>query len=60
VAADYYLRIAFVLFAPSKKHCECRCKCMSTSYAYMLKFMVAMAAIALLALSVMPGFALIG
>lgn len=60
VAAVYYLRIAFVLFAPSKKHCECRCKCMSTSYAYMLKFMVAMAAIALLALSVMPGFALIG
>ena len=60
VAAVYYLRIAFVLFAPSKKHCECRCKCMSTSYAYMLKFMVAMAAIALLALSVIPGFALIG
>ena len=60
VAAVYYLRIAFVLFAPSKKHCECRCKCMSTSYAYMLKFMVSMAAIALLALSVMPGFALIG
>ena len=60
VAAVYYLRIAFVLFAPSKKHCECRCKCMSSSYAYMLKFMVAMAAIALLALSVMPGFALIG
>lgn len=60
VAAVYYLRIAFVLFAPNKKHCECRCKCMSSSYAYMLKFMVAMAAIALLALSVMPGFALIG
>ena len=60
VAAVYYLRIAFVLFAPRKKQCECKCSCMSSSYAYMLKFMVAVAAIALLALSVVPGFALIG
>lgn len=62
VAAVYYLRIAFVLFAPRKKQCECKCKCscMPSSYSYMLKFMVAVAAIALLALSVMPGFALIG
>ena len=60
VAAVYYLRIAFVLFAPRKKQCECKCNCMSSSYSYMLKFMVAVAAIALLALSVVPGFALIG
>lgn len=60
VAAVYYLRIAFVLFAPRKKQCECKCSCMSSSYSYMLKFMVAVAAIALLALSVVPGFALIG
>lgn len=60
VAAVYYLRIAFVLFAPNKKQCECKCSCMQPSYSYMLKFMVAVAAIALLALSVVPGFALIG
>ena len=60
VAAVYYLRIAFVLFAPRKKQCECKCNCMSSSYSYMLKFTVAVAAIALLALSVVPGFALIG
>lgn len=60
VAAVYYLRIAFVLFAPRKRQCECKCNCMSSSYSYMLKFMVAVAAIALLALSVVPGFALIG
>lgn len=60
VAAVYYLRIAFVLFAPRKKQCECKCSCMSSSYSYMLKFTVAVAAIALLALSVVPGFALIG
>ena len=60
VAAVYYLRIAFVLFAPLKKQCECKCSCMPSSYSYMLKFMVAVAAIALLALSVVPGFALIG
>jgi NADH-quinone oxidoreductase subunit N len=60
VAAVYYLRIAFVLFAPRKKQSECKCGCMSSSYAYMLKFMVAVAAIALLALSIVPGFALIG
>ena len=60
VAAVYYLRIAFVLFAPNKKPCECKCSCMPPSYSYMLKFMVAVAAIALLALSVVPGFALIG
>ena len=60
VAAVYYLRVAFVLFAPRKKQCECKCSCMSSSYGYMLKFMVAVAAITLLALSVVPGFALIG
>ena len=60
VAAVYYLRIAFVLFAPRKKQCECKCACAYSPYGYMLKFMVSVAAIALLALSLVPGFALIG
>ncbi|MBR4784342.1 MAG: NADH-quinone oxidoreductase subunit N [Fibrobacter sp.] len=60
VAAVYYLRIAFVLFAPRKKQCECKCACAYSPYGYMLKFMVSVAAIALLALSLVPGLALIG
>ena len=60
VAAVYYLRIAYVLFAPRKKQCECKCACTYSPYGYMLKFMVSVAALALLALSLVPGFALIG
>ena len=61
VAAVYYLRVAYVLFAPSKCECECKCCCKTDRfYGYMLKFMVSIAALALLAMSVLPRFALLG
>lgn len=59
VAAVYYLRIAFVLFAPVKLENDgpfCRC---SPCFGYMLKFAIAVAALVLLAISVIPRFALI-
>lgn len=60
VAAVYYLRIAYVLFAPRKAECECKCCCKtSPNFGYMLKFTVALAALALIALSVVPGWALV-
>ncbi len=60
LAAVYYLRIAFVLFAPSKPDCEKKCCCpCSAPFSYLLKFSVAVAALALLAVGVMPGWALI-
>ena len=59
IAAVYYLRIAYVLFAPSK--CECSCCCEnSAKFSYLLKFAVAVAALALIAVGVFPNFALIG
>ncbi|MCQ2055060.1 MAG: NADH-quinone oxidoreductase subunit N [Fibrobacter sp.] len=62
VAAVYYLRVAYVLFAPRKCECEekCCCKCTSSAFGYLLKFSVAMAALVLLAVSIFPGVALIG
>ena len=61
VAAVYYLRVAYVLFAPKKSECECKCCCRpDPHFGYMLKFMVSIAALALLAMSVLPGFALLG
>lgn len=59
VAAVYYLRIAFVLFAPVKPEQDGQfCKC-SASYGYMLKFAIAVSALVLLAISVVPRFALV-
>lgn len=61
VAAVYYLRIAYVLFAPRKSECECKCCCQTNPhYGYMLKFMVSLAALALLAMSVLPSAVLFG
>ena len=60
VAAVYYLRIAYVLFAPAKKSCECQCKCSeNVVFGYMLKFTVTAAAIALLVVGVFPSLALL-
>ncbi|MCQ2092404.1 MAG: NADH-quinone oxidoreductase subunit N [Fibrobacter sp.] len=60
VAAVYYLRIAFVLFAPAKCESEIKCCCsQSAPYSYLLKFGVAVAAIALLVIGVLPKLALI-
>ena len=61
VAAVYYLRVAYVLFMPAKAECECKCSCKDrATFGYMLKFTVSVAALVLLALSLVPGFALIG
>lgn len=62
VAAAYYLRIAYVLFAPAKKTCECKCQCPCADnavFGYMLKFTVAAAAVALLVVGVFPSLALL-
>ena len=62
VAAVFYLRIAFVLFMPLKnKEAECTC-CHTNSapFGYLLKFSVTVAALVLLAMGVLPNFALIG
>lgn len=62
VAAAYYLRIAYVLFAPAKKTCECECSCKCADnavFGYMLKFTVAAAAVALLVMGVFPSLALL-
>ena len=59
VAAVYYLRVAFVLFAPAKCESEIKCCCaQSAPFSYLLKFGVAVAAVVLLVLGVMPGIAL--
>jgi len=60
VAAVYYLRIAYVLFAPAKEQCECQCCKANSCYVYLLRFAVATSAIVLLVLSVRPALALIG
>ena len=61
VAAVYYLRIACVLFAPAKESSCCGHSCkVSVAYVYLLRFAVAVAAIALLVISVHPAYALIG
>lgn len=57
VAAVYYLRIAYVLFAPacSKNECCCCCKEKPTvSASWILKAGIAIAAVAMLVLSVKP------
>ena len=63
VAAVYYLRIAFVLFAPRKdggECCECGAKdCSMATFGYMLKFTVAIAALVLLVLGIMPSLAML-
>ena len=63
VAAVYYLRIAFVLFAPRKdggECCECGAKDWSmATFGYMLKFTVAIAALVLLVLGIMPSLAML-
>lgn len=60
VAAVFYLRIAFVLFMPSKAECECKCCCgKNTSFAYLLRFGVTLAAIALIVIGIFPKLALI-
>ena len=68
VAAVYYLRIAYVLFAPKKDEGEVKCCCgegkccgkFEATYVYLLRFAVAVAAITLLVISVYPSLALIG
>lgn len=64
VAAVYYLRIAYVLFAPAKddKCCGGDHICCKADYAYvyLLRFAVAVSAIALLVISARPALALIG
>jgi NADH-quinone oxidoreductase subunit N len=61
VAAVYYLRIACVLFAPAKDNACCGHGCkVNVAYVYLLRFAVAVAAIALLVISVHPAYALIG
>jgi NADH-quinone oxidoreductase subunit N len=64
VAAVYYLRIAYVLFAPAKddKCCGGDHICCKANYAYvyLLRFAVAVSAIALLVISARPALALIG
>jgi NADH-quinone oxidoreductase subunit N len=62
VAAVYYLRIAYVLFMPVKAEGECKCCCCKSqaAFTYMLKFAVAISAIALIAMSMFPGKALLG
>lgn len=60
VAAVFYLRIAFALFMPLPLECECKCCCAkSAPYSYLLKFGVALAAIVLLVIGILPRFALI-
>ena len=62
VAAAYYLRVAYVLFAPAKNSCECECQCKCAEnavFGYMLKFTVTAAAVALLVVGVLPGLALL-
>lgn len=60
VAAVYYLRIAYVLFVKAPEESECKCCCSSSvPFSYLLKFAVAVAAIALVAVSVVPGVALL-
>ncbi len=59
VAAVYYLRVAFVLFAPAKCESEIKCCCaQSAPFSYLLKFAVGMAAVVLLVLGVAPGLVL--
>lgn len=61
IAAVYYLRIAFVLFMPFKAEPECKCCCKSNApFGYLLKFSVTIAALALLAIGILPNVALIG
>ena len=60
VAAVYYLRIAYVLFVKAPEESECKCCCSSSvPFSYLLKFAVAVAAIALVVVSVVPGIALL-
>lgn len=60
VAAVFYLRICFVLFAPAKCESEIKCCCsQSAPYSYLLKFGVTVAAIVLLVIGVLPKLALI-
>ncbi|MCQ2105432.1 MAG: NADH-quinone oxidoreductase subunit N [Fibrobacter sp.] len=60
VAAVFYLRIAYALFMPLPADAECKCVCSkSAPFSYLLKFGVAVAAIILLVLGVLPKFALI-
>lgn len=60
VAAVYYLRIAYVLFVKPCEEPQCQCCCSSSvPFSYLLKFAVAVAAIALVAVSVIPGVALL-
>ena len=67
VAAVYYLRVAYVLFAPKKDEAEVKCCCgeghgckFEAVYVYLLRFAVALAAITLLVISARPALALIG
>lgn len=60
VAAVFYLRIAYALFMPLPADAECKCVCsQSAPFSYLLKFGVAVAAIILLVIGVLPKFALI-
>ena len=59
VAAVYYLRIAYVLFVKPCEDPQCQCCCSSAPFSYLLKFAVAVAAIALVVVSVVPGIALL-
>lgn len=59
VAAVYYLRIAYVLFVKPCEEPQCQCCCSSAPFSYLLKFAVAVASIALVAVSVIPGIALL-
>ena len=56
VAAVYYLRIAYVLFMPVKDECSKKCCCCKSqaAFTYMLKIALAVSAIVILALSVLP------
>ena len=62
VAAAYYLRIAYVLFMPAKRssdNLETVRYTENAAYGYMLRFMVALAAIALLVVGIFPSLALL-
>ncbi len=60
VAAVFYLRIAYALFMPLPAGAECKCVCsQSAPYSYLLKFGVAVAALALLVVGLVPSLALI-
>ncbi|MCF0215047.1 MAG: NADH-quinone oxidoreductase subunit N [Fibrobacteraceae bacterium] len=60
VAAVYYLRIAYALFAmPKPTDCQTGCVCSkSAPYSYLLKFSVTIAALILLAMTIFPSVVL--